>query len=72
MIGFRTNSEITIAATQIDAEMAIRWRITTGIKTIASMPSASVTIPDSVGSKSSANADTIAWVLFQLWRWYSS
>ncbi len=72
MIGFSTSSETTIAATQIDAEIAIRCRITTGISTITSMPSASVMMPESVGSNSSANAATIACVLFQLWRWYSS
>ena len=72
MIGFRTSSESTIAATQIDAEIAIRCRITTGISTITNMPSASVMIPDSVGSNSSANAATMACTLLQLWRRYSS
>ena len=71
-MGLRSNSLIATEATHTEAEMAIRCRITTGTTTIASIPSASVTIPLMVGTNSSAKAATIAFSLSQFHLWYSS
>ena len=67
-----SSSLIATDATQIDAEIAIFWRMTTGTITMTSIPNESVMIPLSVGTKSSANAATMARSLFHCHLRYSS
>ncbi len=56
---------MVIAKIHHDAVMASFCSMTTGTSKITSTPKASVVIPDSIGTNSSANAATMARRLFQ-------